>query len=144
GGSDFRDRLLLPSTALTAGFLMMLLDIVIDPLTLLGDRWFLGKVYDYPTGGSYFGVTFANFAGWFFVGSVIPLLFQIFSRFPIFHSSRWRVPTRLEILGVFGVYAGVFLFNLGITAWIGEWRLLAASLCIVTATLSLCTFGLKK
>ncbi|MGC2423356.1 MAG: carotenoid biosynthesis protein, partial [Nitrospirota bacterium] len=30
-------------------FLMTLLDVVIDPLALRGDRWFLGKIYYYPT-----------------------------------------------------------------------------------------------
>src|SRR5437016_2427397 len=51
--------------ALLASFLMMYLDIIIDPVALRGDRWFLGKLYYYPDGGIYFGVTIANFLGWF-------------------------------------------------------------------------------
>jgi len=35
------------SMALTAGVLMMALDIVIDPLAVRGDRWFLGPLFAY-------------------------------------------------------------------------------------------------
>src|SRR4029077_6240368 len=44
------------SMALTAGALMMALDIVIDPLAVRGDRWFLGPLFTYTTPGPYFGV----------------------------------------------------------------------------------------
>jgi putative membrane protein len=136
--------LLRPSTAVLSGILMMLLDVVIDPLTLLGDRWFLGRIYDYPTGGTYFGVTLANFAGWFFVGMMIPLIFQQMARSRVLSSSRWRNFEPLEIWAVFGVYSGVFLFNLGITAWLREWTLLAASLCIAGSTLAICLVFLRS
>ena len=134
-------RLAQPFTAVLAGVLMMLLDVVIDPLTLLGDRWFLGRIYDYPTGGTYFGVTISNFAGWFFVGAAIPLTFQRVYK-------TWKDPLPLkrmgERLGVFGVYSGVFLFNLGITAWIRSWDLLLASSAVAIFTLSLCGFRLRR
>ena len=54
-----------------AGVLMMLLDVVIDPLAVRGDRWFLGRVFYYPAGGVYFGVPLSNFAGWVLVGWTI-------------------------------------------------------------------------
>jgi hypothetical protein len=56
--------------ALGSGVLMMLLDVVIDPLAVRGDRWFLGRVFSYPEGGIYFGVPLSNFAGWVIVGTV--------------------------------------------------------------------------
>src|SRR5947209_3339386 len=37
--------------ALLSGFLMMMLDVVIDPLAARGDRWFLGRIFWYPNGG---------------------------------------------------------------------------------------------
>ncbi len=131
-----------PSTTLLSGLLMMLLDVVIDPLTLLGDRWFLGRIYDYPTGGTYFGVTLANFAGWFFVGMIIPLFYQQIARLPSLSFSRWRVFSPLELWACFGVYSGVFLFNLGITAWLSEWSLLAASSAVAGTTLATCLYFL--
>jgi putative membrane protein len=56
--------------ATTAGVLMMALDVVIDPLAVRGDRWFLGPLFFYETPGPYFGVPFSNFAGWVLVGAV--------------------------------------------------------------------------
>jgi putative membrane protein len=63
-----RERLRL--AALT-GVLMLWLDIVIDPLAVQGDRWFLGRIFYYPEPGWYFGVPIANFVGWVVVGAVI-------------------------------------------------------------------------
>ncbi len=129
-----------PRCAILAGILMTALDVVIDPVTLLGDRWFLGKIYYYPQGGTYFGVTLSNFAGWFFVGSVTILLFQFLGRIRICHPSAWRPLSRMQIRGALAVYSGVFLFNLGITAWVGERRLLTASIVVVLLTLLPCWF----
>src|SRR5262245_55203774 len=47
--------------ALLAGTVMMLLDVVIDPLAVRGNQWFLGHVFWYPEGGPYFGVPLSNF-----------------------------------------------------------------------------------
>ena len=55
---------------LLAGVLMMLLDVVIDPLAVRGDRWFLGRIFYYAEAGVYFGVPLSNFAGWLVVGWV--------------------------------------------------------------------------
>src|SRR4030095_16889986 len=49
---------------LTGAFMTMLLDVVIDPVTLQGDRWVLGRIYYYPNGGVHFGVPLSNYAGW--------------------------------------------------------------------------------
>jgi putative membrane protein len=100
---------------LLSGALMMLLDVVIDPLAVRGERWFLGHLFDYPTGGSYFGVPLANFGGWLLVGSLIVGGFLAVSR---------REPLASPSAGV-GLYYGVLAFNLALTLWIGEGWLLA-------------------
>jgi putative membrane protein len=122
-------------TAVLGGFLMMLLDVIIDPLTLLGDRWFLGRIYYYPDGGSYFGVTLANFAGWWFVGSLTLWITQRLALKGGMASARWAKLSRRDGWGVWGVYGGIMAFNLAITAWIGEGWLLAASFAVATLTL---------
>src|SRR5262245_59594764 len=53
-----------------AGVLMMVLDVVIDPLAVRGDRWFLGLLFAYDQPGIYFGVPLSNFSGWVVVGTV--------------------------------------------------------------------------
>ena len=59
-----------PVVAVVAGVLVMLLDVVIDPVAVRGDRWFLGRIFYYPEGGVYFAVPLSNFAGWMIVGMV--------------------------------------------------------------------------
>ena len=59
-----------------AALLVMLLDVVIDPVAYRGDRWFLGKIYDYDEVGVYFGIPLSNFLGWFLVALIIVFLFQ--------------------------------------------------------------------
>ena len=181
-------RMLEPRTALLAGLLMMLLDVVIDPVTLLGDRWFLGRIYYYPNGGAYFGVTLSNFAGWFFVGAVTVLVAQWLCRVNVIRISEPEpvhpersgaeskgqsspdvligtrrsaspsghlvdsdpsTPDRRsyaqgERWAAFGVYAGVFAFNLAVTAWIGEWKLFAASAAVAGITCGGCVAALRK
>ncbi len=125
-----------PFTAVLGGFLMMMLDVVIDPLTLLGDRWFLGKIYYYPSEGFYFGVTLANFLGWFFVGTATVAAFQFLCKKGALGITGIRPLSSREAWGAFCVYAGVFLFNLGVTAWIREWDLFLASAAIVAVVLA--------
>ena len=115
-------------TAILGGFMMMILDVVIDPLTLLGDRWFLGKIYYYPEGGHYFGVTLSNFIGWWFVGTLTLLINQTLLRSSSEKTGVLRPITRREGWGAIGVYTGILGFNLTITVWIKEWALLGASL----------------
>lgn len=110
----------IPNTilALLAGFLMMALDVVIDPLAVRGDRWFLGRIFYYPAGGVYFGVPLSNFAGWWLVGAVGVAGYLVWAG-----DGCGRRPT-----GGVALYYGVLAFNLVLTAWIGEWLLFAVGL----------------
>ncbi len=67
-------------TIFLGALLFMLIDVVIDPLSFRGDRWFLGKIYYYPDGGAYFGVTISNFIGWFIVGFVTLVVWGVIDR----------------------------------------------------------------
>ncbi|HSE94499.1 MAG TPA: carotenoid biosynthesis protein, partial [Methylomirabilota bacterium] len=61
------------TVAVVTGLLMMWLDLVIDPLAVRGERWFLGRIFYYPDPGWYFGVPVANFVGWAVLGTAIAL-----------------------------------------------------------------------
>ena len=106
-----------PVLVLTAAFLM-LIDVIIDPVALRGDRWFLGLIYGYPEPGVYFGIPLMNFVGWAVVGLIALSMYFVVDR-------RWvpmpfeNVVTRHLLLGC-GLYYGVLLFNLTITFWIDE------------------------
>jgi uncharacterized membrane protein len=104
-----------PVLAVVAGVLMMALDVVIDPLAVRGDRWFLGQIFHYAAPGLYFGVPLSNFAGWMLVGAVGVGLYLAMAP---------DASGRLAWGGV-AVYYGVLGFNLAMTIWIDE-ALLAA------------------
>ena len=141
-GSATRNRW---ATSALAAFLMMYLDIIIDPVALRGDRWFLGKIYYYPGGGSYFGITLANFLGWYFVCFAILRLFVllekvIFAKAPAFNGGNYRY----KALGPPGLYLGVLGFNLFMTFWIGERELGVVGVIIVLPLLVMIALALAK
>ncbi len=104
---------------LTALFFAFI-DMVIDPVALRGDRWFLGKIYYYPDPGTHFGVPLANYAGWAVVGLIsLAIYFPLERRLPPLASSPSISITPKLLLGV-GLYYGVLAFNLALTFWIGE------------------------
>ena len=111
---------------LLSGILMMLLDVVIDPLAVRGDRWFLGRIFFYPEGGGYFGVPLSNFVGWAVVGWAVVGGYLLLGR-----SDPAPDPRRLRA-GV-ALYYATLGFNLLVTWWIGELVLLAAGLLLHAA-----------
>ena len=102
--------------------LFMLIDVVIDPVALRGDRWFLGQIYGYPEPGVYFGVPLANFAGWFVVGLMAMMGYRALDRRGVLPAFPDAAPAGDVLLGC-GLYYLVLLFNLAVTFWIGEWFL---------------------
>jgi len=100
--------------ALTGGFLMMLLDVVMDPIAVRGDRWFLGRVFYYADGGVYFGVPLSNFVGWALVG-----IAAIGGYLLLMGKACGTRPAP----GI-ALYYAMLAFNLGVTAWLREWVLL--------------------
>ncbi len=131
--------------AVVSGLVMMLLDVVIDPLAVRGDRWFLGPIFYYPEGGAYFGVPLTNFGGWWIVGA-LGVGGYLWIEWRAAGSSRgWAVlgargsetpvPSAARDLGRgpwrgVALYYGVLAFNLAVTAWIGEWMLAAMGVAV--------------
>jgi len=114
-------------TVVLAGVLMTGLDVVIDPLAVRGDRWFLGHVFHYAEPGVYFGVPLSNFAGWALVGVLIVGGY-------LWGLGR-RAEPRSSAVGGIGLYYGVLCFNLATTGMIGEWPLLGAGILVHVAVI---------
>jgi uncharacterized membrane protein len=110
-------------TVLAAGMLMMLLDVVIDPLAVRGERWFLGDVFFYPEPGWYFGVPLSNFAGWALVGWLIVGGLVLTRFFGL--EGRAGGALRGGAAGGAALYYAMLVFNLAITLAIGEGLLFA-------------------
>ena len=110
-----------------AALLMTWLDVVIDPLAVRGERWFLGPVFYYPAGGAYFGVPLSNFAGWWLVGTLI-----------VGGSLALAKGSEGDPRPGVGLYYGVLAVSLVLTAWIGEPLLFVVGLALhVAATVAL-------
>jgi uncharacterized membrane protein len=108
-----------PALGLTALFFAFI-DVVIDPVALRGDRWFLGRIYYYPEPGTHFGVPVANYVGWAVVGLIaLTLYFAMDRRLPSLPIRPDEPVTGKVLLGC-SLYYGVLLFNLAMTFWIDE------------------------
>jgi putative membrane protein len=128
-----------PRVLVTGACLMAIVDVVIDPLTVRGERWFLGKVYEYPEGGLYFGVPLSNFAGWLFVGLLTIGAYQRIEPYLLTPTRFLRAgQMHLPLGGLLepALYLGIVLFNLTLTFWIGE-PLLGTIGCFIFAPLVL-------
>ncbi len=108
-----------PACMLTALF-FVLIDMVIDPVALRGDRWFLGEIYYYPDPGLHFGVPLVNYLGWAVVGVIALVIYFRFDRhLPESEVRSERFVTTNLLMGC-GLYYSILLFNLSVTFWIDE------------------------
>jgi len=60
-----------------AALFMVMIDMVVDPLSVLGNRWFLGRIFWYDPPGPHFGVPITNYLGWYLVAAASVALFQV-------------------------------------------------------------------
>jgi len=124
---------------LTGAFLMMMLDVVIDPVSFLGDRWFLGQIYTYKEQGEYFNIPLTNFGGWFIVGLTILFCFTRIDSWLTrrgFRDVGMRKVPGQALLGP-TIYFGVLVFTLSVTFYIGEFFMGICGLGIALFLLSL-------
>jgi uncharacterized membrane protein len=108
-----------PLACLLAGLFTVGLDVIIDPVALQGERWFLGRIYFYPGGGPYFGVPLANFVGWALVSWTVLGVFAVLDRALGPRLGPCRSYPADALAGA-ALFAGVAAFNLSVTVAIGE------------------------
>lgn len=114
------------SALLLGAFLQTGLDIVIDPVALQGNRWFLGQIYGYREPGIHFGVPLSNYAGWLLTSFCLIAAFQLIDarRLDDAPSGVALLPFR-SLLGPV-LYLSVLVFNISMMFIIGE-RFMALS-----------------
>ncbi|HVA78624.1 MAG TPA: carotenoid biosynthesis protein [Candidatus Binataceae bacterium] len=67
-----------PRVWLMAALFMVMIDMIVDPLSVRGNRWFLGKIFWYDPPGAHFGVPISNYLGWYFVAAItIPIFLML-------------------------------------------------------------------
>ena len=99
--------------------------LVVDPLSVRGDRWFLGKIFWYDPPGPHFGVPISNYLGWYFVAAITIAIFQCARRDA--ESRRHEtgracssLPSR-ALLGP-ALYAGIVVFGITMLFVIGAYE----------------------
>src|SRR5580704_12727025 len=104
-----------PRVWLMAALFMVMVDMVVDPLSVRGDRWFLGKIFWYDPPGPYFGVPISNYLGWFFVAAIAVALFQTLdARLARAQRKPWGVIPNLPLRWLLGpgLYLGIVGFGI--------------------------------
>lgn len=111
-----------PRVWLMAALFMVMVDMVADPLSVLGDRWFLGRIFWYDPPGPHFGVPISNYLGWYFVAAVTIALFQwldrLLNRGPRKPAGTLPAAPSRALWGP-GLYAGIVGFTIVMLFWIG-------------------------
>src|SRR5258708_13207942 len=52
-----------PRVWILAALFMVMIDMVVDPLSVLGDRWFLGRIFWYYPPGPHFALPISTYLG---------------------------------------------------------------------------------
>ncbi len=114
------------SALLLGAVLQTFLDVIIDPVALQGNRWFLGQIYGYREQGLHFGVPLSNYAGWLLTSLFLVAAFQLIDlrRLDDAPKGSFNLPFR-SLLGPI-LYLSVLIFNISMMLIIGE-RFMALS-----------------
>jgi putative membrane protein len=120
-------------------FLQTFLDIIIDPTSHQGHRWFLGQIYGYREEGVHFGVPLSNYAGWLLTSFVLVAAFQWIDRKQ--EAERPAGIIRLPFRSLLGpiLYLSVLIFIWTVTFWIGEPLMAVTGIFIFTLPILLVT-----
>ena len=128
-----------PRVWLMASLFMVMIDFVVDPLSVLGDRWFLGKIFWYDPPGPHFGVPISNYLGWYLVAAVTIALFVALDRLLNRRARPWggrpSFPSR-ALLGP-ALYFGIACFGITMLFRIGATEIGWASVFIYLPFLTL-------
>jgi putative membrane protein len=112
-------------TRILGSIYFVYLDIIIDPVALRGEKWFLGQIYGYPGEGVYFGVPISNFIGWFIVGFLLMTVLQAIDRFLYTKNIKDTFGVKYPWRYVIGpiLYGSILVFNVIMTFIIHEYTL---------------------
>ena len=117
---ESRETALSLKLTLVATLLVTWMDIVVDPVTHLGDYWALGSLYHYDPPGMHFDVPLSNYAGWAFTGFTSVGLNQLVDRWTIPAGTRPKGAYRLPHQPMWSLMSdsAVYVFMLSTTLYL--------------------------
>ena len=122
-----------PRVWVMAALFMVMIDLVVDPLSVRGERWFLGKLFWYDPPGPHFGVPISNYLGWFLIAAIAVGLFQTLDGWLNRGGARpFGIVPQLTGRAVLGplLYAGIVCFGITMLFGIGASEIGWASIFI--------------
>lgn len=106
-------RIRTPGALIAGGALLAtVIDLAMDPITMRGHDWFLGRLYSFEASGPWFGVPLSNFGGWLLVSATILWIDELFEH----GNARVADPVRGPTLAA-GILAFFALVALGTRHW---------------------------
>lgn len=115
------------------------LDIIIDPVSLQGRRWFLGQIYGYREQGYHFGVPLSNYLGWWLVSAAMIFALQRLATSGAVSKEAPAGVVNFPLKSLLGpvLYLSVLGFNLTMALIIGEMTIAVTGLFIVFLPLAM-------
>jgi putative membrane protein len=113
----------------------VLVDLVVDPVSLHGNEWFLGDLYRWGSAKGYLGVPLTNFLGWYLAALIVLWVDEALDV--------GRERTFDALRGV-TLALSVMAFNVLIAVGIGQWRVALSGVVITTAVTWMCLPTLRE
>jgi uncharacterized membrane protein len=129
-----------PRVSMMAALFMVMVDFVVDPLSVQGEKWFLGKIFWYDPPGPHFGVPISNYLGWFLVAAVSIGAFQLLDQWLNQGKAKpFGTMPQLPATALMGpaLYAGIVIFGIAMLFVIGAREIGWASVFIFLPFLAL-------
>jgi putative membrane protein len=114
----------------------VLVDMVVDPVSLHGGDWFLGDMYRWETAKGYLGVPLTNFLGWYFVAW---LVFFVDEALDVGRAER-----SFDAIRGITLAFSVMIFNVLIALGIRQWRVALSGVVITAAVALMCLPTLRE
>lgn len=113
----------------------VLVDLVVDPVSLHGRDWFLGDMYRWDSAVGYLGVPITNFLGWYLVAWLV-----------FFIDEALDVGKERSTDAISGVTLAlsVMIFNVAIALGIRQWRVAISGAVITAAVTWMCLPTLRR
>ena len=131
-GFRARSRSTIPWLAALA---TVLVDLVVDPVSLHGRDWFLGDMYRWDNASGYLGVPITNFLGWYLVAWMV---------FFIDEALDVGKERRFDALSGITLALAVMVFNVVIALGIRQWRVAFSGMIITAAVTAMCLPTLRR